>query len=170
MIHGIGTDIVSIKRISELYKKSGDRFAQKILSKKEFEKFTELKEKNLINPGKTIISKNTKNKTAKTKTPISNTHVSYLAKRFAGKEAVTKAFGTGIGAEIAFKDISILNDKKGKPYVEVSHQRSVAALQSSDEDKVKKDSKTKNRNPKYKIEISLSDEKDYAIAFVVISA
>lgn len=74
----------------------------------------------------------------------------YLAKRFAGKEAVSKAFGTGIGKSISFSDISILNDENGAPFVEIS-TNATAKL------------------PKFSsIYISLSDEQSYAIAYVVV--
>ncbi|MDX1950486.1 MAG: holo-ACP synthase [Rickettsiales bacterium] len=96
MITGIGTDIISISRIEDAFKKFGDKFAERILSDEELEIF--------------IKRKNEKN----------NQQINYLAKRFAGKEAISKAIGTGIGGDISFKDISILNDEKGKPFVKIS--------------------------------------------------
>jgi holo-[acyl-carrier protein] synthase len=74
----------------------------------------------------------------------------YLAKRFAAKEAVAKAFGCGIGKKLAFKDICILNDETGKPFVQIS-QNAVEKL-------------TEFSN----IHISISDEENYAIAYVVV--
>jgi holo-[acyl-carrier protein] synthase len=74
----------------------------------------------------------------------------YLAKRFAAKEAISKAFGCGIGAKLAFKDISILNNTAGAPYVELSET-------------------AKAKLPAFSsIHISISDESNYSIAYVVV--
>lgn len=78
----------------------------------------------------------------------------YLAKRFAGKEAFAKALGTGIAKGISFNQISILNDAQGQPYIICTGQ-----AQTLLEDKNIKS-----------IKISLSDEKEYAIAFVVLES
>ena len=78
------------------------------------------------------------------------------AKRFAAKEAFSKALGTGISEGINFNEITILNNKSGKPYIR---------LKGNTKKKIKKRFKQK----KIKISLSLSDEKDYAVAFVTIS-
>ncbi len=80
---------------------------------------------------------------------------SYYAKRFAAKESISKAIGTGFIKDINFKDISIYNDKLGKPYV---------ALNSN----IKKIISSILKTNKFKIFISLTDEKKYSIAFTVI--
>ena len=79
-----------------------------------------------------------------------------FAKRFAAKEAFSKALGTGIAKGINFNEIVILNEKNGKPFIKLL-------------DKTKKivDKKIKRKN--YKISLSLTDEKNYAVAFVTIS-
>ena len=79
-----------------------------------------------------------------------------FAKRFAAKEAFSKALGTGISKGIFFNEIIILNEKNGKPYIKL-HSRTKKIV----EKKIKK--------KKYKISLSMSDEKDYAVAFVTIS-
>jgi holo-[acyl-carrier protein] synthase len=79
----------------------------------------------------------------------SNQH-GYLSNRFAAKEAISKAFGVGIGATLSFKDISVLNNDMGAPYVEIS------------ETALKKLPEFSN------IYISISDEQEYAVAFVVV--
>ncbi len=79
-----------------------------------------------------------------------------FAKRFAAKEAFSKALGTGISKGISYNEIIILSQKNRKPYIKLL--RKTAST-------VKK--KIKKRN--YKIALSLSDEKKYAIAFVTIS-
>ena len=94
--------------------------------------------KNEIDQGKKI-----KNKT------------NFYAKRFAAKEAFVKAIGTGFRYDINFIDIEIKNYKNGKPYISLSKNLD-NFLQK------------KFKIQKYKVFLSLSDEKDYSIAFVVI--
>ena len=79
-----------------------------------------------------------------------------FSKRFAAKEAFSKALGTGIAKGIIFNEIVILNDKNGKPFIRLFG-------------KTKKYVEKKLRRKKYKISLSLSDEKNYAVAFVTIS-
>ena len=81
---------------------------------------------------------------------------SCYAKRFAAKEAFSKALGTGISRGISFNEIVILNEKNGKPFIK---------LLSKTKKIVEKKFKKKN----YKISLSIADEKDYAVAFVTIS-
>ena len=81
---------------------------------------------------------------------------SCFAKRFAAKEAFSKALGTGISNGINFNEIVILNKKSGKPYITVIGQ-------------TKKILNKKFIRKKIKISLSLSDEKKYAVAFVTIS-
>ncbi len=81
---------------------------------------------------------------------------SCFAKRFAAKEAFSKALGTGISNGINFNEIVILNKKSGKPYITVIGQ-------------TKKILNKKFKRKKIKISLSLSDEKKYAVAFVTIS-
>jgi holo-[acyl-carrier protein] synthase len=77
------------------------------------------------------------------------------AKRFAAKEAFSKALGTGISKGINFNEIIVLNEKNGKPFIK---------LQGNTMSIVKKKFKKKP-----KIHLSLSDEKRFAVAFVAIS-
>ncbi|MFC2707728.1 MAG: holo-ACP synthase, partial [Neisseria sp.] len=86
MIYGIGTDIVSLKRIIRLNKKFGLAFAQRILSPEELLEF-----------------------------PQAGKPVNYLAKRFAAKEAFAKAVGTGIRGVVSFRNIGVGHDALGKP-------------------------------------------------------
>ena len=78
------------------------------------------------------------------------------AKRFAAKEAFSKALGTGIAKGINFNEIVVLNNKNGKPFIRLIK-------------KTKKNVEKRLRNKKYKISLSLSDEANYAVAFVTIS-
>ena len=82
--------------------------------------------------------------------------INCYAKRFAAKEAFTKALGTGISNGINFNEIVILNKKSGKPYISIIGQ-------------TKKIIDKKFKKKKSKISLSLSDEKKYAVAFVTIS-
>ena len=81
-----------------------------------------------------------------------NRRCQHYAVRFAAKEAFSKALGTGISG-FDLKDVYILKDKNGKPYLEFS-------------DKVKK--LLDEKCGKCKVYVSLTHEKEYALAFVVI--
>ena len=88
---------------------------------------------------------------------LSKNKVGFFSKRFAAKEAFAKALGTGFRGDLNFKDIEIVNDKKGKPYY----------LKS------KKISKIIHKNfniKKYNCFLSISDEKDYSTAFTIIQS
>ena len=79
----------------------------------------------------------------------------FFSKRFAAKEAFAKSLGTGFRNNLNLKDIEILNDKKGRPFY----------IKSKKIDKIiNKIFKTK----KYDLFLSISDEKDYSIAFTII--
>ena len=81
--------------------------------------------------------------------------INFYAKRFAAKEAFVKAIGTGFRSDINFIDIENKNYKNGKPYISLSK-------------KLNNYLQKKFKIQKYKVFLSLSDEKDYSIAFVVI--
>ena len=92
-----------------------------------------------------------------TQSSLSKNKVGFFSKRFAAKEAFAKALGTGFSDNLNFKDIEIVNDKKGKPYY----------LKS------KKISKIIHKNfniKKYNCFLSISDEKDYSTAFTIIQS
>jgi len=126
-IFGIGTDIINIKRMEKSIKKNGDNSINKVFSKNEI-----------------LYCKKKKN-------PFP-----FYAKRFAAKEALSKALGTGIRKGINFKNIEITNDNFGKPSIEL--KGTTAAF-------LKKKIKTK----KYSIHLSLSDDIPWAQATVIIS-
>ena len=79
-----------------------------------------------------------------------------FAKRFAAKEAFSKALGTGISDGVNFNEIVILNKKSGKPYINIIGQTKIILNK-------------KFKRKKSKFSLSLSDEKKYAVAFVTIS-
>ena len=80
---------------------------------------------------------------------------SFFAKRFAAKESFVKTIGTGFRKNINLKDIEILNDKLGKPYY----------LKSS---KINAIIKKRFKINRYNLFLSISDEKDYSIAFTIL--
>ena len=123
MTQGIGVDIVDIERIRMLMTRYGDRFTCRTLTPIEYEKFVKIS---------------------------SHKKASFVAKRFAAKEAFSKAIGTGIGGACSFQDFSVVNDESGKPSI-ILHKEFDDCIKNSD------------------IFISLSDERQMAIAFVVIS-
>ena len=79
-----------------------------------------------------------------------------FAKRFAAKEAFSKALGTGISKGIYFNQIVVLNEKNGKPFIKLIEN-------------TKKNVEKKLKKKNYKISLSLTDENEYAVAFVTIS-
>ena len=78
------------------------------------------------------------------------------SKRFAAKEAFVKALGTGFRKNINFKDIEVVNNHYGKPYLLIN-KRVINKI------------KTSFKVKKFNILLSISDEKKYAIASVIIS-
>ena len=81
----------------------------------------------------------------------------YYSKRFAAKEAFAKSLGTGFRNNLNLIDIEILNDKKGKPYYNRSKKINNLIFKIF---KIKK----------YNLFLSISDEKNYSIAFTIIQA
>jgi len=81
--------------------------------------------------------------------------MNYFSKRFASKEALAKAIGTGISGGLHFKDIEVVNNSYGKPYY----------LNSS---KLKKFIIKKKKIKNFDLFLSISDEKEYSIAFAII--
>ena len=126
-IFGIGTDIVNIKRMEKSLRRNGDAFKKRIFSKNEI-----------------IYCERKKNPST------------FYAKRFAAKEALSKALGTGIRKGINFKNIEISNDNLGKPTIKLRGSTAIF---------LKKKIKTK----KYSIYLSLSDDEPWAQATVIIS-
>jgi len=127
-IIGLGTDIVNINRIKKIYSKYGNHFLDKILTKSE---------------------KKIKGQTSKSK------NIETIAKRFAAKEAISKAIGYGFSKGIHFKNIEIYNDKNGKPYANVNGKAKKILSKIS---------------KKYNIFLSLSDDKPWAVATALITS
>jgi len=84
-----------------------------------------------------------------------NNKTNYFAKRFAAKEAFSKSLGIGFRNNLNFKDIEILNDKMNKPYY--SNSKIIKNI-------IYKKFKIK----KFNLHLSISDEKDYSIAFTIL--
>ena len=84
-----------------------------------------------------------------------NNKTNYFAKRFAAKESLSKSIGTGFKNNLNFNDIEILNDKIGKPYF--SKSKKIDKI-------IYKRFKVKN----YSLFLSISDEKDYSVAFTIL--
>lgn len=125
MIIGIGVDIAEIARVDELCEKFGERFAARILTADELLEYRERRKSS-----------------------------SYLALRFAAKEAVAKACGTGIGAQLGFHDMQIEHDANGKPVLRF--------LESANE--------LVQRLQIRNAQISLSDERHYVVAMALLES
>ncbi len=125
MIYGIGTDIVSVERMRNNLERYGDRFAERILTDEELKDFREV-----------------------------FNHAHFLAKRFAAKEAVAKAMGTGFIDGLSLRHIGVTHDALGKP---------VLAFTGKAEEFIARENIASAH-------ISLADEIDYAVAFVTLGS
>lgn len=123
-IKGIGADLLDQSRIEKVLSKQGERFSKRILTPEEL----------LVWQGKEC-------------------SVNFLAKRFAAKEAISKALGTGIAKGIGFQQMNISADDLGKPIVVLSG----AALERAQE------------LGGQEVLLSLSDEGEMILAFAVLS-
>ena len=126
MILGVGIDLVSIKRIQELRSQFKQKFLQKVFTENE-----------VVASQKKFSSE------------------IFLAKRFAAKEAFSKALGLGLGRGINFCDIEIGNDDLGKPQIKILNGK---------EEFVKKHFHCED----FSIHLSLTDEDSLASAVVLI--
>ena len=79
----------------------------------------------------------------------------FFSKRFAAKESLAKALGTGFRNNLNLKDIEIINNKLGKPYYLINP-------------KIKSLIKMKKKTKNFQLFLSISDEKDYSVAFTII--
>ena len=125
MIYGVGTDIVSIDRIQKIILKNREGFIKRVLTEHEQALFANKADS-----------------------------AAFCAKRFAAKEAFSKALGTGIGRVVSFQDLTIRNNDNGKPHFIPSEKLRLYLLEKG----VKQ------------AHLSISDESQYAVAFVVLEA
>ena len=123
MIYGVGTDIVSIDRVQNIISKNRDGFIKRVLTEYERALFSNKADS-----------------------------AAYLAKRFAAKEAFSKALGTGIGRVVSFQDLTIRNNESGKPYFLPSEKLRLYLMEKG----IKQG------------HLSISDESKYAVAFVIL--
>lgn len=120
---GIGTDILQIARVTKTLERHGERFIERILTTAEQAIYQQRQQS-----------------------------LAFLASRFAAKEAIAKALGTGIAQGICFTDIEVLPGPAGAPQVTL-YRAAKQQLRQAGAQHVK---------------VSLSDERDYALAFAVI--
>jgi holo-[acyl-carrier protein] synthase len=121
----VGTDILKLDRVDDVMGRVGERFMKRILTEREQLEFHASAQPNRL-----------------------------LGKRFAAKEAVAKALGTGIGRGVSWQDIQIEHDANGAPLVCLSGGAAeVAAARGGT-----------------RVALSLADETDYVVAFAVLSA
>ena len=120
----VGTDILRVARIEEVVGRLGERFVQRILTPAERQEYESSPQPQRL-----------------------------LAKRFAAKEAVAKALGTGIGRGVSWQDITIGHDSHGAPTVSLSGGALRVAQQRGGA----------------RLELSLADELEYVVAFAVLA-
>ncbi len=122
MIHGIGTDLVAVRRIAALRERFGERLARRILAPEELVDYA-----------------------------AAPAPERFLAKRFAAKEALAKALGTGLRAPVSLGNIAVRHDALGRPAYALS-PRLEAWLGAQGIGR---------------LHLSLSDEHDHALAFAI---
>jgi holo-[acyl-carrier protein] synthase len=123
MIYGIGTDIVSVERVRQALLRHGGRFAQRVLSEAELAEFVERPK-----PER------------------------FLARRFAAKEAFSKALGLGMRMPMAWRRMGVGHDARGKPIIVCNAELSAYMAERGIGES----------------HISITDERDHALAFVVL--
>ncbi|HEX4918946.1 MAG TPA: holo-ACP synthase [Limnobacter sp.] len=123
----MGCDIVEVQRIEALLRKGHDSFVRRVLTPLEIGEYERRSDR------------------------AAARGLLYIATRFAAKEALSKAMGTGIGESFSFQDVSILNLESGKPFMEYS-ERLGAWLNAQSA----------------QAEVSIADETNYAMATVII--
>ena len=130
MIYGIGTDIVQVRRIDALLARYGERFARRVLGPDELAEYHRRFARGAHGPAYAA---------------------RYLAKRFAAKEAYSKALGLGLRGPMTLLSLQVLNDARGKP---------VALPRKALEPYV--------RERRLRAHVSVTDEQDAVVAFVVL--
>ena len=130
MIIGIGTDLIDIRRVEKVYNRFGPRFLERC--------FTDIEQSKVM------------------RREAAGTHIDTLAKRFAAKEAASKALGTGFSQGVFHKDIGIENDASGKPGITLTG----GALKRLEE--------LMPENTPVCIHLTLTDEPPLAKAIVII--
>ncbi|MGB7300233.1 MAG: holo-ACP synthase [Burkholderiaceae bacterium] len=130
MIYGIGTDIVIVARIEKLIERWGDRFPRRVLGPDELTEYQRRLGRGAHGPAYAA---------------------RYLAKRFAAKEAFSKAIGLGLRGPMTLLSLQTLNDRSGKP---VLRPRKALAPWLAER--------------RLSGHVSLSDEVDTAVAFVIV--
>ncbi|MFP4183988.1 MAG: holo-ACP synthase [Halorhodospira sp.] len=123
MIAGIGTDIVAVARLEQALARHGERLARRVLAAPELDGFYQ-----------------------------AGQDPAYLARRFAAKEAASKALGTGFSQGVTLRDLEVIHNEWGKPGLRLHRQarsraEALGVVQTA---------------------LSLSDERAYAVAFVVM--
>ncbi len=125
MILGVGSDLVQVARMAAAYARHGERLARRMLAQREWVDFG-----------------------------LAASKPHFLAKRFAAKEALAKAVGTGLRPPVSLTAMAVGHDALGKPAFEFDAGLSAWLA----------------HNGMHRIHLSLSDERDMALAFVVVES
>jgi holo-[acyl-carrier protein] synthase len=130
MIFGIGTDIIDIDRIRAADTRFGPRFAERVLGPREMERFRARRERS------------------------EDRGISFLATRFAAKEAVSKALGLGMRQPMGWRAVEVVNDAAGRPIVFVSSNELRLFCERR----------------RLRLHVSVSDEQNVAMAYAIAEA
>ena len=127
MIYGVGTDVCDVRRMQATLARRGDRFAAKVLGPDELKVFHARRAK------------------------VESRGIAYLATRFSAKEAFSKAIGMGMHMPMTWRDCEILNERSGKPYIQLHGELAAWFSQRG-----------------LIAHVSVTDETDYVATFVVV--
>ena len=122
MIYGIGTDIVAVERLQSMWQRHGERALERLLAPQEIAEFGQANDKGR-----------------------------FLAKRFAAKEALGKALGTGISTPAVLPAMAVTHDALGKPGFAFSGELAALLAERG-----------------LRAHLSISDESEYAVAYVIL--
>lgn len=127
MIYGVGTDLIEISRVRAAYLRFGERFARRILGDRELDRYHVRRARS------------------------DDRGITFLATRFAAKEAISKALGLGMRIPMSWRAVEIVNEPSGRPIVFITSAELRQYAQAR----------------KLRLHVSLSDERQFAIAHAV---
>jgi len=130
MIFGIGIDLIEIERIRAAYLRFGERFAERILGARELERYHQRRLRS------------------------DERGITYLATRFAAKEAISKSLGLGMRRPMSWRAAEIVNDASGRPVVFVSSTELRKFVERH----------------RLRLHVSVSDERAFATAYAIAEA
>ena len=154
MIAGIGTDIVAVVRLGRLYRRYGERLLDKLLAPGERAAFDRASASVDVAESAESVDPVDSTGSDDSATPAFVRPARFLAKRFAAKEALGKALGIGVAAPATLPNVRVMHDAAGRPGFEFTPELAAYLAERGI----------------VRAHLSLSDEADYAVAFVILES